>query len=66
MAGNAKSVVPVSDDTGRMSRLESDIEALRAEVDRAKNEAGQVASRLESLRASKLGKIQTWWWKKRN
>ena len=66
VAGNAKSVVPVSDDTGRVSRLESDIEALRAEVDRAKNEAGQVASRLESLRASKLGKIQTWWWKKRN
>lgn len=64
--GSGGTVSSVTEDSGRLAQLEAQVEALKAEVRQSRNEAGHATSRLESLRASKLGRIQTWWWRKRN
>lgn len=66
ISGSAGSGEPTNGDSERVLELETQIEALKDAHRESKATAAKAEERLASLRASKLGKIQTWWWRKRN
>lgn len=66
ISGSAGAGEVINGDSHIVPDLESEIEALKVAHRDSMAAAAKAEERLESLRASKLGKIQTWWWRKRS